>query len=162
MLHSTAVALLIREIGDLSFLVDNFIQHWDDQWSKIQNMAQEYKCMVLRSYFFVSEMFYLVNPICLQRNTYSCYTSRPRNFGVGYMQGLNVLIWPSWRSCRVTFVSQDLWWHFTVTWTHEKSLHIISSSVWALKGQKSCHAWNCIKHLVGPCIMRSIINQSSQ
>ena len=99
----------------------------------------------------------MIAAIGLHWNTYSCYTTRPRNFGVWYMQGLNVLIWPSWRSCRVTFVSQDLWWHFTVTWTHEKSLYIISSSVWALKGQKSCHACNCIKHLVGPCIMRPII-----
>ena len=30
-LHSTAVALLIREIGDLSFLVDNSIQHSYDE-----------------------------------------------------------------------------------------------------------------------------------
>ena len=62
-------------------------------------MAQEYICMVLRSYFLVSEMFYLVNPIFLQRNTYSCYTSRPRNFGVWYMQRWNVLFGLSWRFC---------------------------------------------------------------
>ena len=30
-LHSTAVALLIREIGDLSFFVDNSIQHSYDE-----------------------------------------------------------------------------------------------------------------------------------
>ena len=31
MLHSTAVALLIREIEDLSFFVDNSIQHSYDE-----------------------------------------------------------------------------------------------------------------------------------
>ena len=30
-LHSTAVALLIREIGDLSFFVDNSIKHSYDE-----------------------------------------------------------------------------------------------------------------------------------
>ena len=62
-------------------------------------MAQEYKCMVLWIYYLVSEMFYFVNPNCLQRNTYSCYTLIIRNFGVWYMHRWNVLFGLSWRSC---------------------------------------------------------------
>ena len=56
-------------------------------------MAQEYKCMVLWIYYLVSEMFYFVNPNCLQRNTYTW------NFGVCYMHRWNVLFGLSWRSC---------------------------------------------------------------
>ena len=37
MLHSAAVALLIREIGDLSFLVDNSIQHSYDEDSSSED-----------------------------------------------------------------------------------------------------------------------------
>ena len=55
--------------------------------------------MVLWIYYLVSEMFYLVNPNCLRRNTYSCYTLRIRNFGVCYMHRWNVLFELSWRSC---------------------------------------------------------------
>ena len=44
-------------------------------------------------------MFYFVNPNCLQRNTYSCYTLIIRNFGVWYMHRWNVLFGLSWRSC---------------------------------------------------------------
>ena len=62
-------------------------------------MAQEYKCMVLWICYLVSEMFYFVNPNCLQRNTYSCYTLIIRNFGVWYMHRWNVLFGLSWRSC---------------------------------------------------------------
>ena len=66
----------------------------------------------LRSYFLVSEKFYLVNPICLQRNTYSCYTSRPRNFGVWYMQRWNILFGLSWRSCGLVYYRKVglNWW----------------------------------------------------
>ena len=68
--------------------------------------------MVLRSYFLVIEMFYLVNPICLQRNTYSCYTSRPRNFGVWYMQRWNISFGLSWRSCGLVYYRKVglNWW----------------------------------------------------
>ena len=44
-------------------------------------------------------MFHLVNPICLQRNIYSCYKIRLRSFGVWYMQRWNVLFGLSRRSC---------------------------------------------------------------
>ena len=44
-------------------------------------------------------MFYFVNPNCLQRNTYTCYTLIIRNFGVWYMHRWNVLFGLSWRSC---------------------------------------------------------------
>ena len=66
----------------------------------------------LRSYFLVSEKFYLVNPICLQRNTYSCYTSRPRNFGTWYMQRWNILFGLSWRSCGLVYYRKVglNWW----------------------------------------------------
>ena len=50
-------------------------------------------------YYLVGEMFYFVNPNCLQRNTYSCYTLIIRNFGVWYMHRWNVLFGLSWRSC---------------------------------------------------------------
>ena len=55
--------------------------------------------MVLWICYLVSEMFYFVNPNCLQRNTYSCYTLIIRNFGVWYMHRWNVLFGLSWRSC---------------------------------------------------------------
>ena len=75
-------------------------------------MAQEYKCMVLWIYYLVSEMFYFVNPNCLQRNTYTCYTLIIRNFGVWYMHRWNVLFGLSWRSCALVHYTRVglNWW----------------------------------------------------
>ena len=48
----------------------------------------------------------------MQRNTYSCYTSRPRNFGVWYMQRWNILFGLSWRSCGLVYYRKVglNWW----------------------------------------------------